>query len=84
MVSILPHDEVKVPLLREEVERYATHQGIQTCTFYSAGHNAAGMGKTYGLVRSHVVKRVEEVLKANPWMAGTLLDTKTLCYKVYW
>ena len=80
MVSILPHDEVKVPLLREEVERYATHQGIQTCTFYSAGHNAAGMGKTYGLVRSHVVKRVEEVLKANPWMAGTLLDTKTLCY----
>ena len=73
-------DEVEIKLLKQEVARYGTHAGIQTCSFYGSGHNSAGMGNTYGLVRNHVRTRVKEVLEANPWMAGHLKTVDTLSY----
>jgi len=69
-----------VPLLKQEKQRYAGHNGIQTVSFFSAGRNSSGMGNALGLMQEHIRSRATELLKANPWMCGHVIDSKSLEY----
>jgi len=71
-----------VPLLSQEKQRYAGHNGIQTVSFFSAGRNSGGMGSALGLMRDHVRARATELMKANPWMCGHIVGSKSLEYSL--
>ena len=72
MTQIYSTDQIRVPFLTEEEGRYATHNGIQTITFFNANNNAAGMGNAPGLVFEHMRTKMKLILEANPWMCGHL------------
>ena len=71
---------VRIKLLKEEIARYAQHNGIQSLTFYNGERNAAGMSGTLGCLTQHLKTRVMEMLEANPWLAGTMENATTLVY----
>jgi hypothetical protein len=60
---------VTVPLLKEEGKRYFQNKGVTTVTFFSG--DAAG-------AEAQVRARLDEMLAANPWLAGSLTSKRAL------
>lgn len=68
MAQVHSNEQIKVALLKEEESRYATHNGIQTVSFFSFNNADTNLG----LVAEHIRTKLRSILEANPWICGHL------------